>query len=314
MHHFISFSCLTDSEFSVLKKGFIFSVLRLSPTTATSGENVFKGNAISGVDYFLFEYFNIDEKAEFLVSIEGNKVFYYSSNGASPEAVQSVIRGSITKFCLQQQGYFCLHAAGIRIHNRIILFIGQKGAGKSTIASYFHLRGHTVWCDDYCVLYKENDNFLAYQGETSLKINPDTAAELNIPQKSLESVFMLHPDKVLPGEERHIEGKYYFTNGNSTEEDKPLLIAAIFFIQNRETDPGEIIRHQNETDTFRLLMNEIMLPGFNSKNYLKIYFQSVKDLLQVTPIYSIHSPNDITRIHEVYSAVLKFIGYDQANS
>lgn len=304
MQYNISFTLLTDTDFNTLTKAFSFSLLSNSQAADGTGEKAFAGTAATGETCMLFEYFNSTDKASFLITENGQAVQYTCTEAASPETLQSLIRGSITKFCLQQQGYFCLHAAGIRVNNKVILFVGHKAAGKSTLSAYFNLQGWPVWCDDYGVLVQHSGGFNVEQGEQSLKVTAATVAALQLPENRLESVFT-YADNYAPNPvNRHIEGKYYFGSGDSEPNPAPLPLAAVFLLQPREHAPPQIIRQPMPGSAFALLIKEIMLPGLNSKKYLQLYFNSVKTLLDVVPVYAVHAPDDVTRINDVYQAVL----------
>ena len=308
MHFAIKFNNLSSTAFVELKEKFAFKKLKISSSSATFGENIYSGNTPGNEGCFLFEYLDNQKPAvSFIILSGGKSVFYHHTDTTSPQSVQTLLRGNVTKFCLQEQGEFCLHASSMRIHDQVILFIGQKGAGKSTLATYFHLQGHAIWCDDYAMLHQENNCFFASQGETSLKINPDIAAALAIPQEHLKPVFDLPAHWKRTAESDIITRKLYFNQQAADVKVLPIKVAAVFFIEQRVSEPVNMISIRKKTDTLSTLMDEILLSGINSKQYLKLYFQSAMSFLEIVPSYTIHAPDDITRIHEVYDSVLETI-------
>ncbi|GAB2686597.1 hypothetical protein GCM10027037_05710 [Mucilaginibacter koreensis] len=307
MQYNISFTQVTNAEFKKLTNTFSFNLLSSSTSVNGDGEKAFAGIADTGDTCMLFEYFDLTDKANFLISANGKLVQYTFTEAASPETIQALIRGSITKYCLQQQGYFCLHTAGIRINNKIILFLGRKGAGKSTLSAYFSLQGWPVWCDDYGVLVQHLNGFDVEQGEQLLKVTEATVAALQLPANQLKSVFTYADNYAPHTPDRHMDGKYYFGSNDNMQSHKPLPLAAVYLLQPREHAPQHLLGRPLSGSAFTLLMNEIMLPGLNSKKYLQLYFNSVKTLLDHVPIYAVYAPDDITRINEVYQAVLNTV-------
>ncbi|MGN7824378.1 hypothetical protein ACTJJB_29915 [Chitinophaga sp. 22536] len=306
MYPAIQFTRLSSTDFAALKATMVFNMLTPSPSLPVFGEHIQSGSTSGNERCFLFEYHHHQKSVvSFLILSEGRNVFYQHTDTASVETVQSLIRGNITKFCLQEQGHFCLHASAICIHDQVVLFIGTKGAGKSTLATYFHLKGHAIWCDDYALLHQEDGSFFVFQGETSLKINPDIAAALSIPPTNLKRVFELPEDWEETTEAGFISEKYYFTQSPSLAKAQPRKLAAICFVNQRMHAPEQLLTSITPKDALTVLLNEMLLPGVNSKAYLNIYFQSVMTLLQCIPCYNIFAPDDIRRIHEVYDSIIE---------
>jgi len=60
--------------------------------------------------------------------------------------------GSAFGALLHQRGLLPLHANAIEIDGKAVAFMGASGEGKSTLAAWFHDRGHRVIADDVCVV------------------------------------------------------------------------------------------------------------------------------------------------------------------
>lgn len=60
--------------------------------------------------------------------------------------------------CIIQRRHTLLHASGIFLNEKVILFAGESGAGKSTIISKFNLKGFSIFTDDVCVLDGQMSN------------------------------------------------------------------------------------------------------------------------------------------------------------
>lgn len=306
MHFAIAFTNLSYADFAALKEETVFTAIKLSPLTVAFGENIYGGNTSLNEKCFLFEY-HTDQipVASFFISSDGKTVFYHYTDNTSPQSVLSLIRGNITKFCLQEQGYFCLHAAAMCIEDKVVLLIGKKGAGKSTLSAYFHSKGHEIWCDDYAMLHQENGNFFVSQGETSLKVNPDIATALSIHPDNLQRVFELPPDWISTADSDIITQKSYYQRQAAATDLVPRQAAAVFFIHPRVPAPEEITTVSNKTGALGLLMEEVLLPGINSRQYLQLYFQSSLTFLENVPAFNIYPPDNIQRIEEVYDAILE---------
>ncbi len=68
--------------------------------------------------------------------------------GAEAVAVRIVLLGRVMASLLWQRGWLPLHASGVIIGRKGVLFVAPSGTGKSTVAAALHARGHAVITDD----------------------------------------------------------------------------------------------------------------------------------------------------------------------
>ena len=102
---------------------------------------------------------------------EGRQILIDPAPGASERNVRLFLLGSAIGALLHQRGLLPLHANAIDIGGRAVAFSGHSGAGKSTIAAWFHDRGHTILADDVCVIgFDEAGRALAYPGIPRLRL------------------------------------------------------------------------------------------------------------------------------------------------
>lgn len=107
---------------------------------------------------------NIPDVARYLIS-DGRDILVEALAGASERNVRLFLLGSAFGALLHQRGLLPLHANAIEIDGRAIGFLGHSGAGKSTIAAWFHDRGHPILADDVCVVtFGEDGRPLAHPG------------------------------------------------------------------------------------------------------------------------------------------------------
>lgn len=79
--------------------------------------------------------------------------------------------GSAFGVILHQRNLLPLHANSIEISGSAIAFLGHSGAGKSTMAAWFHDRGFNVLADDVCVVTTDgNGPPLAQPGIPRLRL------------------------------------------------------------------------------------------------------------------------------------------------
>lgn len=82
----------------------------------------------------------------------GTRITVESEPGVPERNVRLFLLGSAFGVLLHQRGLLPLHANAIEIGGRAVAFMGPPGAGKSTLAAWFHDRGLKVIADDVCVI------------------------------------------------------------------------------------------------------------------------------------------------------------------
>jgi hypothetical protein len=101
----------------------------------------------------------------------GSEIVVDPAPGASERNVRLFLLGSAFGALLHQRGLLPLHANAIEIDGRAFAFCGHSGAGKSTVAAWFHDRGHRILADDVCVIgFDEGGRALAYPGIPRLRL------------------------------------------------------------------------------------------------------------------------------------------------
>jgi hypothetical protein len=99
-----------------------------------------------------------------------------------PDADETIfplyVQGMMLASALSQRGYFVLHASVIDMGGGAIALMGPIGAGKSTLASAFHARGHWILADDNAALDLTSPAPTVLPGFPSLKVYPAVARSL----------------------------------------------------------------------------------------------------------------------------------------
>jgi hypothetical protein len=79
---------------------------------------------------------------------QGREIVFDPTPGVDPALLRVLLAGRMMAYLLRQRGKLPLHASGVELGGRAVLFLGARGSGKSTTAAAFHARGHRVVTDD----------------------------------------------------------------------------------------------------------------------------------------------------------------------
>lgn len=116
----------------------------------------------------------VDGIASFLIE-QGERIRY---DPAAPTVLEtdifeSMILNQTLGLLLHQRGYLVLHASAVSIDGRAAVFIGPRGAGKSTTAAACHAAGHRVIADDVVGITFEDGDPVVVPGIPRLRLLSD---------------------------------------------------------------------------------------------------------------------------------------------
>ncbi len=106
--------------------------------------------------------------------------------GVEERIIRLFILGtSLAMLLHQRRNTIVLHASVVAMNGAAIAFVGDKGAGKSTIAGTLHRRGHTLIADDILAVDISEGNVNALPGFPHLKLWPDSIESLGFSPDTL---------------------------------------------------------------------------------------------------------------------------------
>jgi hypothetical protein len=112
---------------------------------------------------------------DFIVSPDGRQVLGRPLASSSVEAFQAYLLSQVLSFSLLKRGIEPVHATVVVVEGNAVGFLGDSGAGKSSLAAAFLEAGHRLLTDDLLVLRSEKESVLAYPGPTRMKLFPEAA-------------------------------------------------------------------------------------------------------------------------------------------
>jgi len=122
---------------------------------------------------------------------EGRQITIDPQPQIDPRIIRLYLLGPALAVLLHQRGFLVLHASAVKVAGGAVAFIGDKGAGKSTMAAAMHARGHELVADDIVAIDTAGSTPLAYPGFPQLKLFPESAAQL---VEDADALPRLHPE------------------------------------------------------------------------------------------------------------------------
>jgi len=151
--------------------------------------------ASQGAAAFHFEptrqYLSWQAVGAFMVS-GANRIDVDPAPGIDDPLLAFPLLGPVMALALHQRGLLVLHASGIAVGGKSVIFMGDKGAGKSTTAGAMIRAGHRLLTDDVVALdLSDPDRPMILPGFPQLKLAADAAGAIRLEQADVRP--QVHP-------------------------------------------------------------------------------------------------------------------------
>lgn len=100
------------------------------------------------------------------------------------DAFRRLLENEMLGLLLYQRDHLVLHASAVSVDGRAAVFLGPRGAGKSTTAAAFRTSGHPMLEDDVVGIRFTDGVPTVVPGVPQLRLKPDAAAALGVTETS----------------------------------------------------------------------------------------------------------------------------------
>lgn len=136
-----------------------------------------------GEDYLL----RFPDQGDFLVSRDGSDIRCRPLPGTPESTIRHLFLDQVVPMLLSRQESLVLHASAVLTPQGVIAFVGKSGQGKSTLAACFGQSGFRLISDDYLVLRKREDNWVAIPSYPGVRLWPESSEGIfSVPPESAE--------------------------------------------------------------------------------------------------------------------------------
>lgn len=218
----------------------------------------------------------------------GNEVRVRPADGVSDEDIAPFLTGAVLGNLLEQRGEVVLHGSAVCLGDSAVAFLGDKGAGKSTLALGLERAGFDLVTDDLLPV-----NF--YQG--SVSTSPG-GPQIKLWRDSAESIG-LEP-AALPRISRFIDKRAY-RPGSYCSRNK-IEIGSFYVLVEGETT---LIERLPATEAFvELTRNAYIARYLVDTQRSASHFQTLTSIVKSIPVYRLSRPFDFRFSSSVIKTVL----------
>ncbi|MDS0300231.1 hypothetical protein NDI76_15900 [Halogeometricum sp. S1BR25-6] len=137
--------------------------------------------------------FRIENGQEIVCDLESDAV-------PEQDFFRGLLENEMLGLILHQRRHLVLHASAVAVNGKAVIFLGPRGAGKSTTAAAFEVAGHSLLEDDVVGIRLEDETPMVVPGVPQLRLKPDAAIALGLTAETVESWYekRYYPTDVTP--------------------------------------------------------------------------------------------------------------------
>lgn len=253
--------------------------------------------AREGNDFLL----RIPELCEVAVSQNQSLITYALYAEISSEKTRRLLLDQLIPRILGQHGKLVLHASGVvTACGSGLVFSGESGWGKSTLASFFCAsEGGRLMSDD-CLLLEMNDqNVVGVTNYPTLRLSNDSA----------QAIFSRKLSDKFPGTKRRLKTRYAMGTENGDIWPIQNEINALFLLNNPRQNnmvEGVSIKKLHRTEEVFQLMTQMFALDSTDKTLVSKRFSRMTELIRSEiPVYRLAYPRSYANLPELCRKVTR---------
>jgi hypothetical protein len=240
------------------------------------------------------------EYVDFVISTDGHTISCDPRENCPPETIRHLLLNQVIPVVLSHLGTLVLHASACVTPQGVIAFMGMTGAGKSTLAASFGLRGFAILTDDCLLVEQRVAGIMTVPSYPGLRLWPETITAL------FERTPVLQPLAHYTDKKRLLFDQDQF--------DGPLSLRAIYVL----TQPGKV-QNIDDLAITPLGVSEALLETVKHTFQLDITdrkklgqaFRQHEWLAKSVPFFRLAYPRDHAFLPSVNDAILNQLGLVQ---
>ena len=228
--------------------------------------------------------------AQFEVSFKEQRITLTGSQGTDdPASLDHLLYDHVLPRVISATGTLVLHGSAVEIDGQLAIFIGETGAGKSTLSASLHRKGHRLLGDDAVMVTCVDGAFMGEAVYPSLRLYPNSIEQ--VMGTDVPTAPMAHYS-----DKRHVTG---FGAGASMDGPRP--IGHLFFLGGEyhepclETIPLRDVCMALVEQSFALDPDDIAAAGQRMRQ--------ASALAASVPATAIYYPHDYAVLPQVHSLI-----------
>ena len=195
--------------------------------------------------------------------------------------IEHLLVDQVLPRCLAHDGSLIVHAAGVEVDGEVLMFLGESGQGKSSLAAAFQLSGQKILSDDCIEIAGSAGNVVAFPTYPSLRLLPDTLSRF-FPDRLSTTQVADHSDK------RRISVGSDFSPADGT----PVRAIYLLEAQDPASDVLTIERVPPSVGLVAVTRNLFKLDPTDLRR-ASLLLEKAAAVVNVVPVFTLRYPRDL---------------------
>ncbi len=235
-----------------------------------------------GEDYLL----RFPDQGDFLISRDGSDIRCRPLPGTPESTIRHLFLDQVVPMVLSRQESLVLHASAVLAPQGVIAFVGKSGQGKSTLAACFGQSGFRLLSDDYLVLRKRADDWVAIPSYPGVRLWPESS----------DGIFSVAPESA---EIAHYTDKRRVSDPALVPfAEGPSALRCLYFLNDEgETfPPGPAILPLRPREAFMKLVSCAFTLDVRDKACLEGQFEAIGQITRELPCFRLEYARDFAML------------------
>jgi hypothetical protein len=231
------------------------------------------------------------ELADFQVSHDGLCVTCLPAPDVSNETVQHLYFNQVLPLALSRAGTLVFHASAVELGSGALVFMGESGRGKSTLAACFCTSGHRFLTDDGLAVEEAEGGYRVLPSQPSIRLWEDSEAAL------------IHAGARKAGPVDYTPKARILADASIAHCNQPRMLRRVYFLGAGEADTVRI-EPVTPSEAFLELVKHSFLLDIEARDLITAQFHQLSRLVLEPVYFRLDYPRRFELLDDVQRAIL----------
>ena len=234
--------------------------------------------------------------ADYQVTADGTQVLCQPAVGVADATTRHLYLNQVLPLALSRMGKLVLHASAVEVHGEGIVFVGESGRGKSTLAASFATSGYRFLTDDGLVIEERLTGYHVLPSHPSIRLWADSQEAL------------VHPATRIAGPVQFTSKTRFLAGDEIAFCDEPRPLRRVYFLGDGASPHVEFAPMGASGRMIELVKHSFLL-DIHARELIASHFDQLSRLVRLPIYYRLDYPRRFDALMEVQRTIVRHCGH-----